>query len=358
MHEASSTLRRAVNARSGPFRFRTGASALLLLAASLASGCASLEHAPGPEDPALVAATRGTLILTKAGGFVRSSLELVDLPTLRALELRVPGGWAVLGGLDDAGRIAYLVPVANFEGWELRILDAASGRTEKVLDLERAPWRLRQAPSGASLALWQEGALELEIVGFESRSRLRVDPAVGEVEEAHWLPDGRTLAVDGALGGALVDAATGEVRERSAGYGPFSPDGDTFLARRDSTLHLIERASGRTLAAPARFPWPLQYQGAASELPSPDTAGLCGRQLGLYPALPTEGMPTRRVGGNGVLVQEVPVLKVSDLVSGRYATLRFHAPWSKNLLYSPARLASFAPEARRGPWSSGDPLGR
>jgi hypothetical protein len=344
-NEASS--QRSLSVRSGHRHCPAPRVRAFLVAALVATGCSSLEHAPGPEDPALAGATRGTLLVTESTGFVHHSIALVDLPTRRTLELRVPTGWAVLGGLDDAGRIAYLVP-RHTAGWELRVLDVTSGEGEKLLDLERNPWRLRLAPTGGTLVLWKDAGVAVEIVDLESRARREVEPSVGDVAEVYWLPDGAAFAVNGTDSGAIVDVASAVVCERSASYGPFSPDGETFLAARDGTWQLIERASGRALAAPAQLPWPYQ-DGGARELALPPVHGLCGPHLALYSALPTEGMPTRHVFGAGSLERtESGVLKVSDLVSGAYATLRFHDVWRERLLYSPERLAVLAGDAGAG----------
>ena len=127
--------------------------------------------------------------------------------------------------------------------------DVASRDSVKLLDLERSPWRMRQAPSGGTVVLWKEREPGLEIVALESPARRSFEPAVGRIEEVHWLHDGRTFAVngklDGNLVGALVDVASGEVRERSPSYGPFSPCGETFLAEREGRLQLIERSTRR-----------------------------------------------------------------------------------------------------------------
>lgn len=318
-----------------------------LLASLVASACSSLEHAPEPENPDLISAMRGTLLVSRprAGVFRKNTVELVDLPSLRTREVNVPGRWYGLGGLDDQGCIAYLDTEGRW-GWELRRLRVDTEQYDVVLALERNPWRVRQAPTGGSAVLWKDRDVQVEIVDLASGARRVVEPSVGDVVDVHWLPDGRVFAVDGTLDGVLVDVASGEVRDRSPGYGPFSPDGATYLGERDGAWQLIERESGRTLAAPAQFPWPYQRGSARRELPKPPTEGLCGRQLGLYIALPTDGMPTRHDWAwNGELRSEVPVLKVSDLVNGETATLRFHVVGHEQLLYSPARLAAFATEA-------------
>ncbi len=116
----------------------------------LLAGCQStLGRAPGPEAPELAQEACGTLILPPVGsGATARTVRLIDLPSLRELQVRLEHDPIAIAGVDANGQLLYAFEVdadvklgdylrgeldlepqrsARFERWRMRRVDVTSG---------------------------------------------------------------------------------------------------------------------------------------------------------------------------------------------------------------------------------------
>jgi dipeptidyl aminopeptidase/acylaminoacyl peptidase len=151
--------------------------------------------------------------------------------------------------LDDLHRLS--IRIVNIETGEMRTLVGAAGQKD---------WSPRWSPDGRSLAFLSQrsGWNEIWQVAPDGEG-LRQAAALGlDVGEFAWSPDGRSLAVtlnrQGAFDLALIDVASGEVRDLAVGLGAYSnpcwsPAGDFLTveyedATRPPDLYRIDVSDG------------------------------------------------------------------------------------------------------------------
>ncbi|HUR27012.1 MAG TPA: hypothetical protein VM509_02405 [Planctomycetota bacterium] len=317
----------------------------------LAAACSTLPHAPGPESVGLIERTHGSLLLELASGAeLTDTIVLVDLPSLRTREVSRSKRALDSSAVDDQGRVVYVVdaqknrPGRNILGfltgveprrlpdserWSLRSVEFTHGRDTHLLTLDSGPWLPSLAPRGGRVVLKRFPLSNLaadgvfELIDLASLTVKKLDAGVGAIQSVDWLPDGESVALTGTKGGAIVAAADGTMLERNAaGYGLFTPDGRTFLALRDGVHALVDRESGEVRIASARMPFPIDFGGPKLENDRPLPLGMCGPQLVLYPALPTEGTKVAHsymYGGN--FRNENEVVKVCDIATGDFTTV-------------------------------------
>ena len=331
----------------------------------LCLGCSTLERVPGPENPSLIAQSEGTLVISPVNPSLFPVFTLVDLPSLRSLEVSPEKEPRLSSSVDDQGRLVYVVDgererfahqlvealtsvpaerLSDAERWTLRLLDCSNGHDSKLLALDSRFHAPFLAPRGGRVVLIRPpagpGASRLRILDLEDLAVQELDPGVGAIQEIDWLPDGESFAATGTDGGAIIAVSSGAILARnSSGYGGFSPDGRAFLASGAPDRSLIELESGRSLISPARIPWPDVRDEAARENGESSPVGMCGTRLVLYPALPTKGSKiSRSYGRFGYFAWEHPVLKVCDIATGEFATVWHGEDAGWRVRFSPVRV--------------------
>jgi hypothetical protein len=342
------------------------------LVPTLLAGCQStIGRAPGPETPDLADEAIGTLIVPPVGpGALHRTVRLIDLPSLRELEVPLEHDPVAFAGVDERGQLLYVFDVnagvtlgdyaryifesepqraAHFERWRLRGVDVGS-RTERDLgSLEGFPCVLELSPNGGRLIAVHAGLRsrvepseppsDVWCIDLTSGDRRVVFHQLGQVLRCDWKPDGSAFALTGTAGGELFDAASlASLELRLHGFGPFTPDGRAFLRRNGDGHELVELDGEAVLVGDPLLPWPAT-RGPAHERGEVEPIGLCGARLALYEALPTQGNQVESsFARGGYLRYEHEAVKVADLETGSYATVLAgnESPWTP--LYSHVRL--------------------
>lgn len=125
-------------------------------------------------------------------------------------------------------------------GEQVRLLDAATGRTQRTIKTGRSALSLAFSPDGRTLATASNGS----VTTWDARTGQRQDSfsVSGEVGSPAFSSDGRTLAASTVRGVQLWDLATSQTRitlpARSLAAVAFSPDGRTLAIGAGSSVGL------------------------------------------------------------------------------------------------------------------------
>ncbi len=98
-----------------------------------------------------------------------------------------------------SGHIAYLHDEPG-SGWQLTLVDAATGDKRRLADQPVAPWRPSWSPDGSCVAVVR--GTDLWLVGLDGQERLLV-AGTGETRAPSFSPDGSVVAYISALAGSL-----------------------------------------------------------------------------------------------------------------------------------------------------------
>ncbi len=344
-----------------------------LIASCLLAGCQStIGRAPGPEAPDLAGAAQGTLIVPPIGsGALAREVRLIDLPSLREVEVQLEHDPIAIGGLDEKGQLFYAFDAdagvtwsdygryildaepehsPHFERWRLCKVDVATRVESDLGGLEGFPRVLALAPRGDRLITMHEPAQTAEqpnerpsdvwSIDLTSGERRVVFHQLGRVQRCDWKPDGSAFALTGSAGGELFDATSlSSAGLRAHGFGPFTPDGSAYLRSEGEGHSLVELDNEAVLVGDALLPWPAT-RGPAHERGEAKPIGLCGERLALYEALPTEGNHVEASVARGGFVRlEHAAVKVAHLETGTYATVLAGNESSWTPLYTALRIA-------------------
>jgi hypothetical protein len=292
----------------------------------------------GPEDPAVLRGTRGTIVSVDSTG--PTQLEVVSLPELRRRTLRLASGVLCVSGPDQEGRVVYL----DREAWGdhghrptplIRVVSLVDG-TESVL-IERAgalnvSSRIALAPVGGRIALVSSidrGGYDftpwvLEVIDLATG---RTTAIPGEIAQhrPRWFPDGRRLAfvewrsTTRTLVTSIIDLETSE--RRVVGDGMIrcvSSDGSSLLFGKANELRRIDVATGSELQTGLRLKGSLFHDADGEDW------GLVadfGDGKVLYEGLPTTGTKQELVSGPCARAGAKWTVKLCDLSTGSFVTV-------------------------------------
>jgi hypothetical protein len=273
--------------------------------------CASSSHAgrllptiDGPEEPALLTGTSGTLVVLDHQD--SHHIEVVSFPDLERHRIHIDGEPFTISGPDDQGRVVCL----EADEWKglhrrptylLRVVSLWNGkectRFERPGDLSLGS-SITLAPVGGHVALIRSFVLDgdkttestLEVIDISSG---RSTTVAGEITYARWFPDGRHLAIverrssDCVPVTSVLDLENGERRIlRDGGVRGVGHDGASLWFGGADGLCRVDVSTGKVLEMGLRL------KGCLGSDPEGDPGYLVA-DLGdgkvLYDALPTTG---------------------------------------------------------------------
>ena len=211
------------------------------------------------DSPIRTLAFRGDLN-NLAVGYGTTSLQLFDLKQGRAT------AWINLPDYPDTRQIEALAfspdgkQLAIDVGFDIFLIDATSGATERILPGDHDIHHLAFSPAGPWLAA------DNAIYSLEDGSRLQTFRAFSpaNIQAITYSPDGQVLAITEGSTVSLVDVATGRVLQKLVANGAnirclkFNPDGRKVVtATDDDRLWIWEVITGAVLQGTDAFTGPV-----------------------------------------------------------------------------------------------------
>jgi hypothetical protein len=278
----------------------------------------------GPEDPAVLQGTSGTLVVVDRED--DSRLRIIRLPSLEPRTIDVVGRALCISGPDVDGRVAYLQYDEDRSTYSLRFVSLVDGGQTQLLErrgiLNPMSW-VAISPRGGLLAFTSSidrGGYDytpwvLEIVDIASGEVRTIDGAITQYCPC-WCPDGKHLVLVGWRGEdrtsitSILDVISGdrhvvhEVEERETVF--LSSDGDSLFFGHGEQLRRIDARSGTLLNDDVRLP------GAIGS----NVIDLDAHKF-LYEARPTTGVDQRLRAG----FMWPHDIKLCDAETGRFVTV-------------------------------------
>jgi hypothetical protein len=280
----------------------------------------------GPEEPAVLEGTSGTLVVFERED--ASHLRVLSLPALQERTIGVVGEAKCVSGPDDNGRVVYVQTKHGAGRWTyaLRCVSLVDGADKLLLERNgelNVACEVALAPTGGLTAFtssidragYDYSPWVLEIVDVATGATQLVDGSITQHRPC-WFPDGRQLAfvewrsADRTRITSVLDVRTSDrrvVRESSDDelLSAASLYGGELLFASKRGLCRIDAQSGRTSGEDIHLPGNMWMLGE-----------LDGGKF-LYEGLPTTGVE-QRVRHAYIWPNDI---KLADAQSGKFVTV-------------------------------------